>query len=272
MNESPLIENKTQKTRLMLVLLCVVILLQLGILFQRQGRSASSVPDLPSRSSTIERLTKLIPIRKPSSAPVSITPETVWDDSLRMALMHSQINRMFNKAISDNFRISPAPAVMSPPATSDGRAPFDPFIMMLEMHREIDGMFMEAMREMPARSHGFDEGWSELSLTPGMSVKDTGTAYVVTVALPNVDKSDIQMGINDSVLSLIIGRQDTRDSKTPQTTQRSQRISRFEQRIRLPGADSNPEAITASFEQGILRIVVPKQKGTAQSPGVIRII
>lgn len=253
----------------MIVLLCAVILLQLGIFFQRHVQSRRTTMTTPH--ATPHWTSKLIPGHRPS--PPSVTPETVWDSSSRMNQMHAQINRMFEQAFRDSFRISLAPAVASSPATSDSSAPLDPFAMMRDIHREIDGMFLEAMHDLPARSRGFDDGWAELALTPGMSVKDTGTAYVITVALPNVDKSDIQLGMNGSILSLVVGHQESCDThdNNAQPTRRSQRISRFEQRLRLPGAESNPETIKASFEQGLLRIVVPKQTGSAQPPGTIKV-
>jgi HSP20 family protein len=269
MNDAPTTEKSTRTRLLIIVLLCAVILLQLGIFFQHHVQARRTTK--PASHTAPHWISTLIPRHRPT--PPAVTPETVWDSSSRMNQMHAQINRMFEQAFRDSFRISLAPAVVSPPATSDSSAPLDPFTMMRDIHREIDGMFQEAMHDLPARSRGFDDGWSELALTPGMSVKDTGTAYVITVALPNVDKSDIQLGMNGSILSLAVGHQESRDThdQNAHSTRLAQRISRFEQRLRLPGADSNPEAIKASFEQGILRIVVPKQTGSTQPPGTIKV-
>jgi len=130
------------------------------------------------------------------------------------------------------------------------------------------------MHDIHGHPRGFDEGWSDLALTPGMSVKDTGEVYEITVALPSVDKSDIQLGMDGSILTMVVGHQENQESRKNETSQpamRSQRITRYEQRLRLPGADSNPEHIKATFENGILRIVVPKQTENSRPSGTIKV-
>lgn len=260
------------------VLVSVVILLQLALLFQRQvmlqrlgtGDDSSPAPTLG------QRLRANIPWgRKARPASASVTPDTVWDHSSRMARMHTRINHMFQEAFDDSFRFPLAPAVASSPPTSNGSAPPDPFRRMHDMHREIDALFQEALREASRAHAGFDDGWSDLAVTPGMTVKDAGASYQLSVALPDVDKTDIQLSLEGSILTLKVEQNQTRTpengSPAPSTT-RSRRISRFEQRIRLPGADPDPGHVQATLEQGILRIVVPKRSGNEYEQGAIKVI
>lgn len=262
------------------VLVSIVILLQLALLFQRQvmlRRSGS--PDSSSPVLTAgQRIRSLLPwSRKTTPAPssVSVTPDTVWDHSSRMARMHSRINRMFQEALDDNFRFPLAPAVASSPPTSNGSAPPDPLRRMHDMHREIDALFQEALHDSAWRHAGFDDGWADLAVTPGMTVKDNGENYELRVALPDVDKADIQLSLEGSVLTLKVEQNRTTASEQTspsRASSHSRRISRFEQRIRLPGADPDPNHVKASLEQGVLRIVVPKRSGNEYEQGAIKVI
>lgn len=277
MSETATTGTSAWKSPIVIGLLCAIILLQLGVLFQRKMQSRPEdhrITPNESRSSISRWLSGIIPWRRANNVPAAVTPDTVWDGSIRIAQMHNQINRMFEQAFHDSFRFPLAPAVASPPATSDGSAPPDPFSTMRDIRREIDGMFMAALHDMPVHSHNFDEGWADLALTPGMTVRDTGDVYEVTVALPAVDKSDIQLAMDGSILTLIVGHKESRNSEPRSAAQpavHSQRISRFEQRLRLPGADSNPDNIKASFKNGVLRIVVPKQTEDNPSSGTIKV-
>ena len=204
-----------------------------------------------------------------------VTPDTVWNDSLRMARMHSRINRMFEEAFNESFRFPLAPAVASSPPTSNGSAPPDPFRRMHDMHREIDALFQEALRDARWSHASFDDGWANLAVTPGMTVKDLGERFEITVSLPDVDKSDIRLVLDGSILTLYVDHSDSRQepAKAPASgTVASRRISRFEQRIRLPGSDPEPGHVKATLENGILRIVVPKRTGKDYEQGEVKVI
>ncbi len=267
--------SKPWKGTLVVALLCAVLLLQLGILFQHQRQSHSSRHSPTPLAATPSRwFSNLIPWHRPSPPPTTVTPETVWDGSSQMARIHSHINRLFEQAFRDSFNVPRESAVAAPPETSDGGTPPELFIMMRDMRREIDGMFTEALRDTPRHAHGFDEGWADLTLTPGITVHDTGDVYEITVTLPSVEKSDIQLALDGSILTLIVGRQESRQTQDPGTarpTVHARHITRFEQRLRLPGADANPDNSKATFQNGILHIVIPKQKEGDRKAGAIKV-
>jgi HSP20 family protein len=277
MNETKSTGSKPWKGTLVVVLLCAVLLLQLSLLFQHQQQSRSALRSptpIDASSAPARWFSKLIPWHHPTPTTTTVTPETVWDGSIQMARIHNHINRMFEQAFRDSLTPTPASAIASPLETSDGGAAPELFAMMRDMRREIDGMFTEALRDTPRHAHGFDEGWADLTLTPGISVHDTGGVYEVIVTLPSVDKSDIQLGLDGSILTLIVGRQATRQTQDPDTAHpavHAQRITRFEQRLRLPGAGSNPENSKATFQNGILRITIPRQAEGERNAGTIKV-
>jgi HSP20 family protein len=182
-------------------------------------------------------------------------------------LLQRQLNQ---KAVSASEETGTA-ATVPPPALSRGSAVSfseDPFEHMRRMQRQIDAMFAGALNELSRPPRGFDEGWSRLEVTPGFSVRQTDTTYEVTVHLPGVDKADIQIALDESVLSLVVNQTSRSATKTAEGTTllESQRASRFERHLRLPEATGNQEDIRAVFEQGVLRIIVPKVRKDEAKP------
>lgn len=269
-------QRKNPAWTVVTILLSVAILLQLGILFQRQvllqRRSVATEGATDSWAQRLSNRLSWLGRSRQAPPPAAITPDTVWDGSTRMAQMHAHINRMFEEAFHDSFRFPLAPAVVSSPPTSNGSAPPDPFRTMRDMRREIDALFNEALRETHGRHAGFDDGWADLAITPGMTVKESGESYEITVALPSVDKSDIHLNMDGTILMLRVDHSEATKAGTAPATTHSRRISRFEQRLKLPAADPDPAHISASFENGILRIVVPKRSGNDYERGSIKVI
>lgn len=235
------------------VLFCVIVLLQLGLLLQRHLNQRA----LPSTGKA--------------------RPATVWNSADEMEALHARINRMFDQAFRSPLSIPQPPAApVTPPAISRGSAVSsfeDPFEHMRRMQHQIDAMFAGALNELASPPPGFDEGWSRLEITPGFSIRDTGNSYEVTVHLPGVDKSEIQISLDDSVLSLVVN-QTTRTATTTAagaTIRESRQASRFERHLRLPGATGNQEDIRAVFEQGVLRITVPRVPKSESGPKSIKV-
>jgi len=230
------------------ILFCLIVLLQLGLLLQRHLHQRA----LPATGKA--------------------RPAAVWNSADEMEAMHARINRMFEQAFrSPLSNPQPPAAPVTPPALTRGSAVSsfeDPFEHMRRMQQQIDAMFAGALNELAGPPPGFDEGWSRLEITPGFSIRDTDNTYEITVHLPGVDKSGIQVSLYDSVLSLVVN-QTTRTATTTAsgaTIRESRQASRFERHLRLPGATGNQEDIRAVFEQGVLRITVPRAQKAESGP------
>ena len=231
------------------VLLCLVALLQLGLLLQRH----------------LARPTPLLSKASPS--------KIAWNPDDEIAAMHARINELFNQAFASPFPPQP-PASMSSPRTSGGSAvsPLeDPIAHMRRMQHQIDALFNGAMAGQEGRRTRFDEGWAQLDITPGMSVRDAGDSYEVMIQLPGVDKSDIHIQLDHSVLGLVV-EQNLRQSAVTgsgSTVQRSVHTSRFERHLRLPGATDRLEAVKAVYEHEVLHISIPKVVQPESTPAPI---
>jgi HSP20 family protein len=219
------------------VLLCLVALLQLGILLQRHSAGAGR-----SR-------------RKPP--PV----EQLWSHADAMEAMHERINHLFDQAFRYPLGFPPGPAATAGASTSSP-AGQDPFASMRRMQRQIDAAFVMAMNDLPSTDAPFDEAWTGLVATPGLDIADNGQSYEVSVSLPGVAKSGILVRLEDDILTVIAEREmDAAPARRDGRRLTVQAASRIERKLRLPGATRSSATVKASFENDILRITVPKATG-----------
>jgi HSP20 family protein len=131
---------------------------------------------------------------------------------------------------------------------------------MRHLQHQIDTLFAGFLNSRDLNRTGFDEGWTRLTITPGLTVRDAGDAYEITVQLPGVDKSNIHVHMDHSLLTLVV--EQNLASSTPgrrgSPEQRALQTSRFERRLRLPGASGKSESIRATYKDDVLTIRVPK--------------
>lgn len=115
-----------------------------------------------------------------------------------------------------------------------------------EMNRVFDSFFRT------------DETSPGLSLwSPSVDIAERDDAYTVSVELPGVKKDDIAVSIENNILT--ITGEKKQEEKVPQGSwRRVERIyGSFQRSFTLP-ATVKADAIEAKFEDGILRVTVPK--------------
>jgi len=220
-----------------IVLLALVAIFQLAILLQRQlSRPFKTSPTPPPR-------------------------DIAWNPEDEISAMHARINQMFNQAFTAPFFAHPPATSVSPRIAVGQAGSFqgDPFAHLRLMQQRIDALFANTISSRPPSS-GFDEGWARLEITPGFNVRDSGDSYDITVQLPGVNKSDIHIQWDPPVLALTVEQNlEQKSQGRDGSLRQSQRTSRFERHLRLPGAASRQDAIKASFSNEVLRIMVPKE-------------
>ena len=91
--------------------------------------------------------------------------------------------------------------------------------------------------------------------TPAVDVEETDTAYVVEADLPGVKESDVDIELTNNVLS-IHGELKERE-RVGVLRHRTRRTGEFDYRMTLPG-DADPEQVTATLADGVLRVEVAK--------------
>jgi HSP20 family protein len=92
---------------------------------------------------------------------------------------------------------------------------------------------------------------------PPVDISEREDAYVLTVELPGVKVEDLEIAFQDGLLTIQGQRSLTRDSADEQFHMLERRYGLFRRSITLP-LHVQAEAIEASTEDGVLRVVVPK--------------
>jgi HSP20 family protein len=94
---------------------------------------------------------------------------------------------------------------------------------------------------------------------PALDISERKDAYLVTVELPGVEADDLEITLEDGLLTIQGERQFTSESSEQQFHRVERRYGAFRRSITLP-AQGQAEQIEASFENGVLQIVVPKME------------
>ena len=90
-----------------------------------------------------------------------------------------------------------------------------------------------------------------------LDVNENDDAYTVTTNLPGVSLDDISVNIHDNILTVSAEANATEYDENTRVLVQERRTGKFSRNLRFPMAvDGN--AIEASFDNGVLSIVIPK--------------
>jgi HSP20 family protein len=100
-------------------------------------------------------------------------------------------------------------------------------------------------------------GVTRRAWVPAVDVFERQDAYLVTAELPGVKVDDLEISFQDGLLTIQGERHLAQDSPQQQLHMRERRYGLFRRSITLP-QQVRSDAITASTEDGVLQVVVPK--------------
>jgi HSP20 family protein len=123
----------------------------------------------------------------------------------------------------------------------------------------INSLFEQALlpSEYEDREGGQPGTW-----TPSVDVLEVEDAYLIFAELPGVRRDDIQLHVRDRRLEISGRRHPLGENHSFLRLERSYGPFR---RIFELGAPLDVEGISAAFEQGVLRVLIPKRRGGATS-------
>lgn len=99
-------------------------------------------------------------------------------------------------------------------------------------------------------------GRSEEQRVMRVDIKDTQDAYVIEAELPGISKENIDIKIQDKLLTLSVRQDEQSESSKDQYIVRERRIRSLERSFDVRAVDT--EKITAKFENGLLALHLPK--------------
>ncbi len=128
----------------------------------------------------------------------------------------------------------------------------------------------------------FDDSWSSFqapvarnqaasALAPRVDVRDTEGAYEISAELPGVKKEDVHVHLNDGVLTIEAeSRQEDTEEKNGRIIRQERRYGKFVRSFDL-GKQVHEGDITASFDNGVLKLTAPKVTHETPTPRRIEI-
>lgn len=90
-----------------------------------------------------------------------------------------------------------------------------------------------------------------------VDVQDNGTEYMVEAEMPGVQKSDINVSLEDGRLNISVHKEETKEEEEKNYIHRERKCCSMSRNIFL--ADSDSEGIKAKLEEGVLKVIVPKK-------------
>ncbi len=123
---------------------------------------------------------------------------------------------------------------------------------LLSLHREVNRLFDDMFRGFGMPSWG---GFERISTWPNLELGETGKEVRITAELPGLDEKDVDITLEEGVLTLRGEKKSEVEDKDRGYTERS--YGRFERRISLPRGIEQDQAV-ATFKNGVLTITLPK--------------
>jgi HSP20 family protein len=122
----------------------------------------------------------------------------------------------------------------------------DPFTVM---QREIDRVFEDFTRDWPThRTRG---------LTPRTDVVESDKVIEITTEIPGLEEKDVEVNFADGVLTISGEKRAEKEEKDKNYRLFERSYGSFARSLELPeGVD--PDAITASISNGVLKVTVPR--------------
>ncbi|HOK20851.1 MAG TPA: Hsp20/alpha crystallin family protein [Candidatus Paceibacterota bacterium] len=115
-----------------------------------------------------------------------------------------------------------------------------------------------------------DEDWalpivpSSAFKEPAMDIYQTEKDVIAELNIPGFDPKKIEVSVNNQVLTVKGEMQETEEEKKRDYWRKEIRKGSFERMVRLP-AEVDENKVEATYEKGVLKIVMPKKESSTQT-------
>ncbi len=125
----------------------------------------------------------------------------------------------------------------------------------------------------PVISRLFDDFWNDTSFdwnnrnfsststtVPSVNIKETENDYEVEMAAPGMKKEDFQITLDGNLLMISSEKRFDNEEQNEQYTRKEFSYQSFQRSFQLPKDVVDEESIQAKYEDGVLRLIVPKKE------------
>jgi HSP20 family protein len=133
-------------------------------------------------------------------------------------------------------------------------------VIKWEPFRDIDDMFERVFADaLPRWQRGTSDERRVYAWAPPADVSETDAEYLIKAELPEVRKNDLNITVQDGVLTLAGERKEEKREENEKVHRVERFHGSFSRRFTLPD-DADEQSIRAESKDGVLVIHIPKQK------------
>ena len=129
---------------------------------------------------------------------------------------------------------------------------WDPFDAFLGAQDEMTRMF----RRSWLRGHEEENLYEGGKWAPAVDIYETGDSLIVEAELPGIEVKDIDVTVDDGILTIKGERTHEREVDEENYHRVERAWGLFQRSIKLP-AETVADSVKASYEDGVLKVMVP---------------
>lgn len=124
---------------------------------------------------------------------------------------------------------------------------------------DVDRFFDNDLMRMPAQI-----GRQLMRNMPATNIRENEREYTIELAAPGMAKDDFAIDVDEGMLTISSQKEEDSTKEEDNFTRREYNYSSFSRSFRLPEGVS-PDEIKARYEEGVLKIAVPKREETGSN-------
>jgi len=117
---------------------------------------------------------------------------------------------------------------------------------------------------------GVEGNGRKLDWAPSADISETDKEYVIRAELPAVKKEDVQVTLDDGMITIRGERKQQKEDKNEKFHRVESFYGTFERRFSLP-ENVNADSIRCESKEGILTVHIPKTETSKQKPKQITV-
>ena len=119
------------------------------------------------------------------------------------------------------------------------------------LHQEMDRLWDRFIGETPLVRRITGEWW------PTVDVSETKDNFVIKAELPGMDASDVNVSVSGNVLTIKGEKRKEEEEKDEHHYRAERYYGSFQRSFQLPSS-MQAEKVEATFDKGVLRVILPK--------------
>jgi HSP20 family protein len=148
---------------------------------------------------------------------------------------------------------------MKPMRRERGGESLVPKSIFTDFFSDVDRFFENDLFRMPAQI-----GRQFMRNIPATNIRESEQEYMIEVAAPGMAKDDFEINVDEGMLTISSQKEEDTTREEENFTRREYNYSSFSRSFRLPDA-VNADDIKARYEEGVLKISVPKREETTDN-------